>query len=118
MYTRDYKLVLLGAPVGMPDVATEVQRKAALLKAGVLQDAIFDSANFSSIATDEKGAIQLFNVGAQRMPGYIAAEAVDKIAPADISDVRKRSHAPKWLAVRRLEPCIKTSASSTRLIPC
>jgi sensor histidine kinase regulating citrate/malate metabolism len=32
-----------------------------------LQDAIFNSANFSSIATDEKGVIQLFNVGAERM---------------------------------------------------
>jgi hypothetical protein len=46
---------------------TEVRRKEALLKTGALQDAIFNSANFSSIATDEKGVIQLFNVGAERM---------------------------------------------------
>ena len=37
-----------------------------LLKAGALQDAIFNSANFSSIATDAKGVIQIFNVGAER----------------------------------------------------
>ena len=60
-----------------------------LLKAGALQNAIFNSANFSSIATDEKGVIQLFNVGAERMLGYMAIEVVDKITPADISDPRE-----------------------------
>ena len=68
------------------DIVTEVRREAALLKTGALQNAIFNSANFSSIATDEKGVIQLFNVGAERMLGYTAAEVVDKITPADISD--------------------------------
>ncbi len=53
---------------------------------GALQDAIFNSANFSSIATDEKGVIQLFNVGAERMLGYAAAEVLNQITPADISD--------------------------------
>jgi PAS domain-containing protein len=51
-----------------------------------LQNAIFNSANFSSIATDEKGVIQIFNVGAERMLGYAAADVVNKITPADISD--------------------------------
>ena len=58
----------------------------ALLKAGALQRAIFNSANFSSIATDANGVIQIFNVGAERMLGYAAAEVIDKITPADISD--------------------------------
>ena len=56
------------------------------LKTGALQNAIFNSANFSSIATDAKGVIQIFNVGAERMLGYTAAEVLDKITPADISD--------------------------------
>jgi PAS domain S-box-containing protein len=64
----------------------ELRRKKALLKTGALQNAILNSANFSSIATDEKGVIQLFNVGAERMLGYSAAEVVDQITPADISD--------------------------------
>src|SRR5688572_27839070 len=72
-----------------PDVVTEVRREAALLKTGALQNAIFNSANFSSIATDEKGVIQLFNVGAERMLGYTAVEVVDRITPADISDPRE-----------------------------
>lgn len=57
-----------------------------LLQNGALQDAIFNSANFSSIATDAKGVIQIFNVGAERMLGYTAAEVMNKITPADISD--------------------------------
>jgi PAS domain S-box-containing protein len=68
------------------DVVTEVRREAALIKTGALQNAILNSANFSSIATDEKGVIQLFNVGAERMLGYAASDVVDKITPADISD--------------------------------
>src|ERR1700691_1963408 len=67
----------------------DVRREAALLKTGALQHAIFNSANFSIIATDEKGVIQLFNVGAERMLGYAAAEVLDNITPADISDPRE-----------------------------
>ncbi|MDP1738555.1 MAG: ATP-binding protein [Caulobacter sp.] len=47
---------------------------------------MFNSANFSSIATDAKGVIQIFNVGAERMLGYTAAEVMNTITPADISD--------------------------------
>jgi signal transduction histidine kinase/ActR/RegA family two-component response regulator len=57
-----------------------------MLKAGALQNAILTSASFSIIATDEKGVIQLFNVGAERMLGYRAAEVVDRISPSDIHD--------------------------------
>src|ERR1700688_1458601 len=69
-----------------PSGNTEVQREEALLKTGALQNAIFNSANFSIIATDEKGIIQLFNIGAERMLGYAAAEMVNQITPAHISD--------------------------------
>ncbi len=58
----------------------------ALLKAGALQIAILSSANFSSIATDAKGVIQIFNVGAERMLGYAQSEVTNRITPADISD--------------------------------
>ncbi|OGB24600.1 MAG: hybrid sensor histidine kinase/response regulator [Burkholderiales bacterium RIFCSPLOWO2_02_FULL_57_36] len=57
-----------------------------LLKGGALQDAIFNSANFSCIATDTQGVIQIFNVGAEHALGYKAADVIDKITPADISD--------------------------------
>ena len=67
-------------------VITEVRRQETLLKTGALQNAILNSANFSSIATDEKGVIQIFNVGAERMLGYAEADVVNQITPADISD--------------------------------
>src|SRR5688572_3902007 len=72
--------------LAMEDVTARKRAEAALLKAGALQNAIFNSANFSSIATDEKGVIQIFNVGAERMLGYTAAEVMNKNTPADISD--------------------------------
>jgi PAS domain S-box-containing protein len=65
---------------------TEVRREEAVIKAEALQNAIFNSANFSSIATDAKGVIQIFNVGAERMLGYLAAEVMNTITPAEISD--------------------------------
>src|SRR5882724_11496067 len=76
----------LDGDAGKAEAVTEVRRKETLLKTGALQNAIFNSANFSSIATDEKGVIQLFNVGAERMLGYAAADVLNKITPADISD--------------------------------
>ncbi len=78
---------------------TEIRREEVLLKAGALQNAIFNSANFSSIATDEKGVIQIFNVGAERMLGYAAAEVTNKITPADISDPQEVIARAKALSV-------------------
>jgi PAS domain S-box-containing protein len=68
------------------DGNTDARRAEALLKTGALQSAIFNSANFSSIATDAEGVIQIFNVGAERMLGYTAADVMNKITPAHISD--------------------------------
>src|SRR3982751_3079752 len=68
------------------DERTDIVHAEALLTTGALQSAIFNSANFSTIATDAKGVIQIFNVGAERMLGYTAAEVMNKITPADISD--------------------------------
>jgi len=68
-----------------PDPRTEVRHAEELLRTGALQSAIFNSANFSSIATDARGVIQIFNVGAERMLGYAAAEVMNMITPADIS---------------------------------
>ena len=68
------------------DLQNDRRTQEALLKAGALQNAILNSANFSSIATDAKGVIQIFNVGAERMLGYEAADVLNKITPADISD--------------------------------
>jgi signal transduction histidine kinase/CheY-like chemotaxis protein len=74
------------AGAGHAGASSAQQRQNILVKAGALQNAILTSANFSIIATDEKGIIQLFNVGAERMLGYLAAEVVNRIRPSDIHD--------------------------------
>jgi signal transduction histidine kinase/ActR/RegA family two-component response regulator len=83
---RDVNEFIIGYLLIGTDNTARKQAEEALIKAGALQSAIFNSANFSSIATDAKGVIQIFNVGAERMLGYTAKEVVDKITPADISD--------------------------------
>jgi len=83
---RDVGGAIIGYLLIGTDNTARKRAEEALLKAGALQSAIINSANFSSIATDAKGVIQIFNVGAERMLGYVAADVVNKITPADISD--------------------------------
>ena len=83
---KDSGGTVLGVFAAARDITGRKRAEAALYKASALQNAIFNSANFSSIATDAKGVIQIFNVGAERMLGYSAGEVMDKITPADISD--------------------------------
>jgi PAS domain S-box-containing protein len=89
----------LEGDIAAVEIVTEVRREEALLKAGALQNAIFNSANFSSIATDAKGVIQIFNVGAERMLGYAAGDVLNKITPADISDPQEVIARAKALSV-------------------
>jgi signal transduction histidine kinase len=70
-------------------IATEARQQESVLKAGALQKAIFNSAYFACIATDAKGVIQLFNVGAERMLGYLAADVINEITPAALHDPRE-----------------------------
>ncbi len=86
------------------DGATEMRRQETLLRTRALQNAIFNSANFSSIATDAKGVIQIFNVGAERMLGYTAAEVMDKITLADISDPKELIARAKALSIELSTP--------------
>jgi PAS domain S-box-containing protein len=103
---RDDKKAIIGYLLIGTDNTARKQAEEALLKAGALQSAIFNSANFSSIATDANGVIQIFNVGAERMLGYTAAEVMNKITPADISD-------PQELIVRAAALSQELSANIT-----
>ncbi|OGA59833.1 MAG: hybrid sensor histidine kinase/response regulator [Betaproteobacteria bacterium RIFCSPLOWO2_12_FULL_65_14] len=96
---RAAKGMTLGAAAGKAAGATKVRRRKALLKTGGLQNAILNSANFSSIATDEKGVIQVFNVGAERMLGYAAADVLNRVTPADLSDPQELIARAKALSV-------------------
>src|ERR1700682_5197401 len=97
------RAILIPVP-GTAEGITEVRRQETLLKTGALQNAILNSANFSSIATDAKGVIQIFNVGAERMLGYAAADVMNKIMPADISDPQEVIARAKALSVELATP--------------
>jgi PAS domain S-box-containing protein len=88
------------------DLNIEVRHTEVLLKTGALQSAIFNSANFSSIATDAKGVIQIFNVGAERMLGYTALEVMNRITPADISDPQELIARARALSVELDTPIL------------
>jgi len=83
---RDAQEQIIGYLLIGTDNTARKQAEEALIKAGALQGAIFNSANFSSIATDARGVIQIFNIGAERMLGYAAVDVMNKITPAEISD--------------------------------
>jgi PAS domain S-box-containing protein len=85
--------------IAVADAPVDVVHAATLLKTGALQTAIFNSANFSSIATDASGVIQIFNVGAERMLGYAADEVVNQVTPAAISDPQELITRAKALSV-------------------
>ena len=83
---RGSDVLVITADAPATPVSAEIRRRAALLKTEVLRDAILNSANFAIIATDAKGVIQLFNIGAERLLGYAATDVVNKITPSDIHD--------------------------------
>ncbi|MDP2371128.1 ATP-binding protein, partial [Rhodoferax sp.] len=89
--------------IALSDI-TERRRQEALLKGGALQAAIIQSANFSSIATDAEGVIQIFNVGAERMLGYPASEVINKLTPAELSDPEEVTARAQALSVELGEP--------------
>jgi len=101
---RDAQNAIIGYLLIGTDNTARKQAEDALIKAGALQKAIFNSANFSSIATDAKGVIQIFNVGAERMLGYTALEVMNKITPADISDPQEVIARAKALSAELATP--------------
>ena len=103
---RDAEGAIIGYLLIGTDNTARKLAEAALLKAGALQNAIFNSANFSSIATDAMGVIQIFNVGAERMLGYAAAEVMNKITPAALSDPEELILRAKELSVELETPIL------------
>ena len=83
-------------PADAADAPRAASQPETLLKTGALEKAIFHCANFSSIATDAKGVIHIFNAGAERLLGYAAAEVVGRLTPAafhDPDELSARAHA-------------------------
>jgi PAS domain S-box-containing protein len=101
---RDAQDAIIGYLLIGTDNTARKEAEEALLQAGALQSAIFNSANFSSIATDAKGVIQIFNVGAERMLGFTAAEVMNSVTPADISDPQELIARARALSVELATP--------------
>ena len=96
---RDVNGVVIGYLLVGVDETARRHAARAVAKANALQSAIASSAYFSSIATDENGVIQLFNVGAERMLGYDASEVVDKLTPADLHDTAELTERARALSI-------------------
>jgi len=78
---RDAHDAIIGYLLIGTDNTARKQAEEALLKAGALQNAILTSANFSIIATDEKGIIQLFNIGAGTHAGLFSRRSRQQDQP-------------------------------------
>jgi PAS domain S-box-containing protein len=81
------------SPVEPADISAGDGSAPAPFETAALQRAIFNSPNFSSIATDARGVIKIFNAGAERMLGYTAAEVVNRMTAVDL-------HSPEGVAER------------------
>lgn len=98
----------------MANVVIKDRRRRNPHQAGALQDAILNSEGISSIATDEKGVIQVFSPGAQRMLGYTEAEVVGKRTPAELSDPVEAAERARALSLQfatAIAPGFETLAS-------
>jgi PAS domain S-box-containing protein len=67
-----------------PASAVDGEGSEALRTTAALQTAIFDSPNFACIVVDALGGVKIFSVGAERMLGYTASEAIDTLSPVDL----------------------------------
>ena len=63
-----------------------LERTQELSQVSSLQQAILNGADYSIISTDINGIIQTFNVSAEKMLGYDAAEVIGKLTPEIIYD--------------------------------
>ncbi len=72
--------------------------KERLMQTDALHRAIYSSVNFAYIATDATSLIQIFNVGAERMLGYAAADVVGKLFPGDLADPQELIDRAKLLS--------------------
>lgn len=68
------------------DITERKQTQAKIQHLLSLQQAIFDGADYSIIATDLSGTILSFNRGAERMLGYSADEVIGKLTPLAFHD--------------------------------
>jgi diguanylate cyclase (GGDEF)-like protein/PAS domain S-box-containing protein len=86
---RDAQDAIIGYLLTSTDIGVRHRSAETLRIAGTLRDAIFNSAAFAMMATDDKGVIQIFNQGAQRLLGYAPDDVVNRLTPADLSSLEE-----------------------------
>lgn len=90
-------LMLLGRLhhiVCLHDITNRQRAEQQIRELNTLQQAIFDGANYSIIATDDKGIIHTFNRAAERMLGFSAREVIGKSTPVRFhaeNELRRRA---------------------------
>jgi hypothetical protein len=85
---------------------------SSIVTDSALKRAIFDSANFSCIATDAKGVIQLFNVGADRARRYFRSAGGDRPSPG----LEPRTGYADYAGLRGFG--VQIFSSFVRFLPC
>ena len=68
------------------DLTAQNAAQAALRSLSTVQQGILDAANFSIIATDRIGVIQVWNRSAERMLGYRPEEMIGRSTPAPLHE--------------------------------
>jgi PAS domain S-box-containing protein len=74
-----------------------------LARTTALHQAILDGANFSIIATDMHGVIQLFSAGAEHMLGYKARDVVGRYTPDFVHDHEELAAKSRQLSLELME---------------
>jgi len=83
---RDAQDAIIGYLLIGTDNSARKRAEEALLKAGALPKRDFQQRKLLEHCHRREGRHSLFNVGAERMLGFAAADVLNKITPADISD--------------------------------
>jgi diguanylate cyclase (GGDEF)-like protein/PAS domain S-box-containing protein len=60
------------------NMSSSASKKVDYRKLSMMQQAIFDGANYSIVATDTDGVIRFFNRGAEKLLGYPADEVIEQ----------------------------------------
>ncbi|MCP6760459.1 MAG: response regulator [Fischerella sp. CENA71] len=94
------------------------QTQKALKSVMTLQQAIFNSANYTIISTDTNGIISTFNTAAEKLLGYTATEVIGKATPAIIHDPNEVAQRAKELSqelAHQIAPGFEVFVAKARL---
>ena len=112
-------LGLMGAAVSTARRSAAARRRAEIVaeRTNHLQRAVLDGTNFSVIATDVKGMIEIFNAGAEKLLGYSRQEMVDRCNVSAVhiaQEVSARAAELSRQLGQKIEPDFEVFAAQAR----